>query len=164
MEWKREYGNAVHRAVEYLAFNDLDWDSLDDAIVPAVTGVEAFLKKVEYHAEAAEERRIHSLYGMEYGLTVDGRGTLMYRGTRRSVIVDLKSGVKASPTWYWQIGGYVAAQPKVEGGWLGLIIQFDKEGIVNPIYVDTMKAQREFQVFLAAATLALNSGVAKIQK
>ena len=64
LEWKREYGNAVHAASHYLASRDLDWDTLDDAIVPAVTGIEEFLQKVKFEPEAAEERRVHSLFGM----------------------------------------------------------------------------------------------------
>jgi len=162
LEWKRNYGIAVHSAVEFLVSDDLDWDTLDEAIIPAVTGLECFLKKIEYQSEAAEERKVHSLFGMKYGLTVDGRGTMLYQGKRRHVIFDLKSGVKASPTWKWQIGGYVAAQPKVEGGWMGLVAQFDKAGEVTPHYVEVVSAQREFQILLAAANLKLNAGLAKL--
>lgn len=163
LEWKREYGIACHSAVEYLVVGDLDWDSLDEAIVPAVVGIETFLEKLEYRHEAAEGRRIGKLFGMEFGLTSDLRGTVMYQGKRRHAIIDLKSGVKYSPTWAWQLGGYTSVQEKVnDGGWMGILCQFDKSGSVTPHYIDVPKAQREFQILLSAAILKLNAGLEKL--
>jgi hypothetical protein len=162
LEWKRNYGIAVHKAIELLVEGDLDWDSLDDAIIPAVTGLEQKLKGLQFKYEAAEEMRVHKLYGMEYGLTVDLRGTIVHQGKERQAVIDLKSGVKFSPTWRWQLGGYTIAQEKANGGWLGVVLQFSKEGEVHPHYIDLIPAQREFQVLLAAANLKLNAGLAKL--
>jgi hypothetical protein len=162
LEWKRNYGIAVHKAIEFLVMGDLDWDSLDEAIVPAVTGLEQKLKMLQFKYEAAEEMRIHSLYGMEYGLMADLRGTIVHQGKTRNAVIDLKSGVKFSPTWKWQVGGYTAAQGKVDGGWMGVVLQFDKFGEVKPHYIDLIPAQREFQILLAAANLKLNAGLVKL--
>jgi hypothetical protein len=162
LEWKRNYGIAVHRAIEFLVAGDLDWDSLDDAIIPAVTGLEQKLKGLQFKFEAAEEMKVHSLFGMEYGLTVDLRGTIVHQGKERKAVIDLKSGVKFSPTWRWQLGGYTTAQNKVDGGWMGVVLQFSKEGEVHPHYIDLIPAQREFQILLAAANLKLNAGLAKL--
>jgi hypothetical protein len=162
LEWKRNYGIAVHRAIEFLVAGDLDWDSLDEAIIPAVTGLEMKLKAMQFKYEAAEEMRVHTLFRMQYGLTVDLRGTIIHQGKERQAVIDLKSGVKFSPTWRWQIGGYTTAQDKTNGGWMGVILQFDKEGIVTPHYVDLLPAQREFQTLLAASILKLNAGLAKL--
>jgi hypothetical protein len=164
LEWKRDYGIACHKAVEFMAVGDLDWDSLDEAIIPAVTGIEAFLKKLEYQHEAAEEIRIGNLFGMEFGLTSDLRGSVMHQGKRRKAIIDLKSAVKRSETWSWQIGSYTSQQEKTEGGWMGIICQFDKAGNVTPHYVDVPKAQREFQTLLAACILGINAGLYKPKK
>jgi hypothetical protein len=60
------------------------------------------------------------------------------------------------------IGGYTAAQGKIDGGWMGVILQFDKEGVVHPHYIDLIPAQREFQILLAAANLKLNAGLGKL--
>ena len=162
LEWKRNYGIAVHKAIEFLVAGDLDWDSLDEVIIPAVSGLEQKLKMLQFKYEAAEEMRVHKLYGMEYGLTVDLRGTIVHQGKTRNAVIDLKSGVKFSPTWRWQLGGYTVAQDKVDGGWMGVVLQFDKEGIVTPHYIDLMPAQREFQTLLAASILKLNAGLAKL--
>jgi hypothetical protein len=162
LEWKRNYGIAVHKAIEFLVAGDLDWDSLDEMIIPAVSGLEQKLKALQFKYEAAEEMRIHSLYGMEYGLTVDLRGTIVHQGKERQAVIDLKSGVKFSPTWRWQLGGYTAAQDKKNGGWMGVVLQFDKEGTVHPHYIDLIPAQREFQILLSGAILKLNAGLAKL--
>ena len=162
LEWKRVYGTAVHRAIEYLVAGDLDWDSLDEVIIPAVSGLEQKLKALQFKYEAAEEMRVHNLFGMQYGLTVDLKGTIVHQGKTRNAVIDLKSGVKFSPTWRWQIGGYTTAQGKIDGGWMGVVLQFDKEGIVNPHYIDLIPAQREFQILLSGAILKLNAGLAKL--
>jgi hypothetical protein len=162
LQWKQSYGIAVHKAIEFLVAGDLDWDSLDDAIIPAVTGLEQKLKMLQFKYEAAEEIKIHNLFGMEYGLTVDLKGTIFHQGKTRNAVIDLKSGVKFSPTWRWQLGGYTVAQEKVDGGWMGVVLQFDKEGTVHPHYVDLIPAKREFQLLLSAAILKINNGMAKL--
>jgi hypothetical protein len=60
------------------------------------------------------------------------------------------------------LGGYTAAQDKKNGGWMGVVLQFDKEGIVHPHYIDLIPAQREFQILLSGAILKLNAGLAKL--
>ena len=163
LEWKRGFGDAVHAGVEYLVADDLDWDSLDEDVIPAITGIEMFLKKVEYQSEACEERRIHSFNGMKCGMTLDHRGTLMHQGLRRHAVLDLKTGSKLEQYWNWQLGSYICPQPKVDLGWVGLILQVDKDGKVIPHYLkDVEAAKREFQMLLAAAILKLNNGYAKL--
>jgi len=160
LEWKQGYGIACHAAVNLLAKNDLDWDSVDEQIVPAVTGIEEWLTKNKYEHEAGEEARVHCHNGMSYGMTSDLRGSIMFKEQRRKAIIDLKSGVRYSKTWLWQCGAYTLAHP----GYMGIVLQFDKEGEVEPYFAsaDIVTAQREFQVLLAAAILKLNSGFAQI--
>ena len=161
IEWKQSFGVAAHAAVEYLAANDLDWDTCDPAIIPAVTGIEQFFKQVDFEVEASEEIRIVSLHGMEYGMRLDLRGKLTYRGIRRNGVIDLKFGSKKSPTWNWQIAGaYTIPLPTVPGGWVACALQCDPEGFVDPHwFLDIPQAQREFQVLLAAAIIKINAGL-----
>lgn len=158
MEWKRQFGNAVHKGVELLVFQKLDWETCDEAIIPAVTGMECFLGDLQYEPEAAEEMRIVTLNGMQYGMRLDHRGTVMYHGKRRKIVIDVKTGTKSSPTWKWQGGGYV---PSVD--YLLCVAQVSKVGKVTPHWVDALKAQREFCILLAAANLMLNAGLAQIR-
>lgn len=158
MEWKREYGNAVHKGVELVVFKRLDWDTCSEEIIPAITGVESFLGELQYKPVAAEERRIVTANGMKFGMTLDHRGTIWYHNVERKVVVDVKTGSKFSPTWRWQGGGYV---PSLDH--LLLIAQVAKDGRVTPHWVDVVKAQREFLYLLAAANLKLNAGLARIR-
>lgn len=163
LEWKRNYGSQVHKAVEYLVTDDLDWDFLDDEIIAPVTGIETRLRELEFVPDAVEERRVATVFGMEYGMTLDLRGTITHQAKRRKAVIDLKTGTKYSKTWDWQIGAYVWPQEKVPLGWIGLALQIDRTGDVTPHYVaDIEKAKREYQVILAAAILKLNYGFAAI--
>ena len=163
--WKRSYGNETHRAVEALVRKELDWDSLDDSIAPAVEGVSEFLHRIEFEYQSAEERKIRNLCGMKFGTTLDLRGTFIYHGQRRHAILDVKTGSKFSKTWEWQLGSYFTGQAKVPGGWIGIALQVDKDGQVKSHFViDLVRARDEFQTLLAAANLKLNNGMAKILK
>jgi len=164
LDWKRTFGNAVHKAVELLVFGKLDWDSCPDEIIPSVTGTESWLKLVQYEPLSAEEKNIIVLNGMKVGGTLDHRGSLIYKGKRRPCILDLKTGSKVSPTWTWQVGAYAGGAPKPDGDvYVGCALQIGKDGDVNPVWVDTLKAKQEFIILLAAANLAVNAKLAKFK-
>ena len=164
LEWKRVYGDAVHKAVEFLVQGDLDYDTLDDEIIAPVTGIEQRLRDMKFEVEATEEQQIVNMFGMKYGMRLDLRGTVEHQAKRRKAVIDLKTGSKFSKTWEWQVGGsYLFPQPKDPLGWLGIILQVDPKGSVTPHYVkDVAAAQREFQCLLATAILKLNNGFSKL--
>ena len=162
LAWKQNYGIAVHRCIELLAFDRLDWDTVDDVIVPPVTGVELWLKEVQFEPIAAEEVRINTIFGMKHGMRIDLRGTLIYKGARRHAVIDIKTGSEASPTWKWQVGGYVAGAPPLVGSlsYIGLALQVAKDGRVKPHFIqDLLTAKREFGTLLAAANLKVSAGM-----
>lgn len=164
LEWKRGFGLAVHRGIELLVYNKLDWDSCPDEIIPAITGVEQWLKSVQYQPLAVEEKKILRLNGMKVGGTLDHRGSLIYKGKRRPCIIDIKTGSKASETWTWQVGAYSGGAPKLEGDvYVGCALQVDKEGKATPFWVDTLRAKQNFIILLAAANLAVNAKLAKFK-
>ena len=164
LEWKRLYGSAVHSALEYLVAGDLDWDSLDMEIIAPVTGIEQWLKQRKYVSEAAEEAKIVSVFGMEFGMCLDHRGRIEHQGKERSVILDLKTASKEEPVWKWQLGAYSLGQEKVPLGWLGAMLKVDEEGVVKPFYYDLVAAAREFQTLLATVILGINNGLYKVGK
>lgn len=165
LEFKRVYGGALHKCMQFLVSKDLDWDTVDDVLMSPLCAIESFLKRIEFVPDAAEEMRVFSLFGMFYGLTLDLRGTLMHQGVRRKAVLDLKTGTKFSETWNWQLGSYIYPQPKAELPWMGIIIQVSADGKVVPHYLkDPEKAKREFQILLATANLGLNAGLYKIAK
>ena len=164
LEWKRLYGSAVHSALEYLVAGDLDWDSLDMEIIAPVTGIEQWLKQRKYVSEAAEEAKIVSVFGMEFGMCLDHRGRIEHQGKERSVILDLKTASKEEPVWKWQLGAYSLGQEKVPLGWLGAMLKVDEGGVVKPFYYDLVAAAREFQTLLATVILGINNGLYKVGK
>ena len=144
LAWKREYGNAVHAAVEYLVMGDLDWDTLDEEIIAPVTGIECRLRDMKFEVEATEERRIASIHGMEYGMTLDLRGTIEHQGKRRYAVIDEKTGSKYEKYWRVQLGSYLYPQEKMALGWIGVVLQVDPNGKITPHYVaDVEAAKRE---------------------
>ena len=164
LDWKRGFGNAVHKGIELLVFGKLDWDSVPDEIIPAIVGTETWLKAVEYQPIAAEEKKIITLNGMKVGGTLDHRGSLVYKGKRRPCILDLKTGSKVSETWTWQVGAYSGGAPKLDGDvYVGCALQIGKDGDVNPVWVDTLKARQNFIILLAAANLTVNAKLAKFK-
>ena len=155
--WKRQYGVALHKACELLLQGSLDWDSLDDALIAPVTGLEEWFKSVGFEMESAEERKVITVSGMRVGMTLDARGKMDFRKQRRNVTVDVKTGTEKSPCWDWQLGSYSGP------GELGVILQVAIDGRVTPHYLlDTAKYKREFGVLLAAANLAVGSGIVKV--
>lgn len=148
LEWKRIYGTALHRAAELLLQGHLDWDSVDDVLIPAVTGIDNWLQSIGYVAESTEEIMIGAVSGMKVGMTRDTRGEMNFRRQRKKAVIDFKTGVEVSPTWNWQLGAY--APPGV----MGIVAQVSKAGKVTPHYVeDTMRYKREFGTLLAAANI-----------
>lgn len=160
LEWKSGYGEAVHSAVQLALAGDLDWDTVDEEIRPAVQGILDWLRGLDFQMKEAESRRIANVAGMEYGMSCDLVGSLWHSGKRRTAIIDLKTGSKVSPTWDWQIGGYVAGYCDPLA--LGLILQVGFNGTVRPKFVDVIRAKRDFLVLLAAAILKLNYGYAEL--
>lgn len=159
LEWKRGYGNAVHKGFELLVQEKLDWDSCPEETIPAITGLEQFFAGLSYEWEAVEEKKVVTVNGMQYGMTLDHRGSINYHGKRRKLVADVKTGSKASPTWKWQGGGYVPAVST-----LLLIAQVSKSGKVTPHWVEAIRAQREFVILLAACNLKLNAGLGQIRR
>jgi len=161
LEWKRQYGTAVHRAIELLVNNDLDWDTLDDAIIAPVAGLEQKLKELEFKGTATEEKKVVAMYGMEYGCTLDLKGEITHKGKRQNAIIDIKTGAREDVSWKWQLAAYALAQ-EVKTGWMGVVIKVDKDGDIKPFYYDLLPAGREFQILLSAAILKINNGLAKV--
>lgn len=164
LEWKRQFGTSVHKAIELLVQNDLDWDSCDERAIPAIAGVEQAFKKLQFRSEVVEDSRIFSLFGMEYGGSCDHRGTCIYQGQERHCVIDLKTASKEEFYWKWQVSAYTVGLTKGEKSWLGMVLKVDQDGNVKPFYYDVYAGLREFQTLLAACIIGINSGAYKVGK
>ena len=82
----RDEGTALHACCHYLSEGDLDWATVDTAILPRVRQFERFLADTGYQAKFNEMRLTHPVMG--YTGTIDSIGIL----GGRLVLVDYKRG------------------------------------------------------------------------
>lgn len=86
LEYARDRGSAVHEAIELLAADDLDEDSLDPVILPYLDGYRRFLADTGFVALASEQMVYHSKFG--YAGTFDTIGIL----NKQRAVIDYKTG------------------------------------------------------------------------
>jgi hypothetical protein len=151
---KAEIGIAVHKAIELLLQNNLDWDTVDNAAMSYVVGAELWFRNMKFWLAACEQQGIFQINGMKFGYQYDQRGSIAYQGQRRAVIVDLKTSLKESPTWALQTAAYALAAPPLEKGqrYLRVVLHLQKDGHAKPIYYTD---QQDEQTFLYMAYTAI---------
>lgn len=153
LERKSRLGVSVHRAVEYLTEGTLDWNSVDDTAMPYVVSAEEWLKQMKFISLEREAQGIHLVNGMSYGWQYDHRGRMTFRSRMRDVILDLKTCVKASPTWGLQTAAYALAAPKLPAGqkYLRVVLQMKPEGGMKTFYYDDPQDETAFLSMLYCA-------------
>ncbi len=92
-------GTYVHKAMELLLKDQLDWDTVDESIIGYVRAGEKFVHDTGFTADYIEESLHHEQY--RYAGTLDVAGLL----GNRKVILDWKTGAVQEHVKY-QIGGY----------------------------------------------------------
>jgi hypothetical protein len=99
LERARIMGNHVHEACALLAYNRLDWATLDPLLVPRVQAARAFLKDTALTVLRVEYRMADPQ--LKVAGTLDLYGVL----DRKTWVLDFKSGAK-SRTWGLQLAAY----------------------------------------------------------
>lgn len=157
---KSEIGIAVHKAIELLLQNNLDWDTVDDAAMSYVVGAELWFRDMKFQLGACEQQGILEIYGMKVGYQYDQRGSIEYQGTRRNVIIDLKTAVKESPTWALQTAAYALAAKVMERSerYLRVVLHLQKDGRVKPLYYDDFQDEKTFLYMAYSAIWKMNHG------
>lgn len=118
LEFARDRGTAVHRAcelldLEELGLDELDRSTLDDRILPYLSGYEKFRKDYKVEWTAIEEPEYSPL--MLFAGTPDRRG--VWRD-KTEIIIDIKATAKLSPIVQVQLSGYdLMSIKKVEELW-----------------------------------------------
>jgi len=157
---KSEIGTAVHKAVELLLTDNLDWDTVDDAAMSYVVGTELWFRNMRFELAGCEQQGIHSVFGVQYGYQYDQRGWLQFEKRRRPVIVDLKTAVEASPTWALQTAAYALAAPVTNGErYLRVVLHLQKDGRVKPLYYDDPQDEKTFLYMAYSAIWKQNHGL-----
>jgi hypothetical protein len=155
---KSEIGIAVHKAIELLLQNNLNWDTVDDAAMGYVVGAELWFRNMKFELGACEQQGILDVYGMKIGYQYDQRGSIEYQGARRNVIIDLKTAVKESPTWALQTAAYALAAKAMEREkqYLRVVLHLLKDGRVKPIYYDDPQDEKTFLYMAYSAIWKMN--------
>lgn len=163
LERKSQIGVAVHSAVQFLCEGTLDWDTVDETSMNYVVAAETWMKEQGFVSVAQEEQGIHCVNGMMYGWMSDSRGTVLYKGRLRHVILDLKTCVASSPTWKLQTAAYALAAPKLTNGekYLRCILQLKADGTARPHYFEDREDENTFLYALYVAIWMLNHGIGK---
>ena len=107
MSRKSKLGSAVHRASEYIDApkSELDWDSVDERIVPYVLGWEEFCADTHFVPEAVELSGCVKLPQGEVGFIIDRIGLLE---GQLSAIIEIKCTCQEEESWKIQLAGYEA--------------------------------------------------------
>jgi hypothetical protein len=160
LERKSEIGIAVHRAVELLGEDSLDWDTVDDAAIGYVVGAEQWLREMAFELDDSEQRGIHVVGGMQFGFQYDLRGKMLFCGRKRHVLIDLKTTVEESITWPLQTAAYALAAPKLPDGeaYLRVVLHLQPQGRAKALYYQDPTDETTFLYMLYVAIWKLNAG------
>lgn len=103
LNFARDRGHAVHYACELFDQDNLDWDSLDERLVPYVEAWADFRAKTGFVPTGIEERVFHP--ALRYAGTLDRRGII----DGEPSILDIKAVAAMYPTTGMQTAAYAAA-------------------------------------------------------
>jgi hypothetical protein len=160
LQWKSELGVAVHSGIEYLTEGTLDWDTVDENAMPYIMSFEDWARESGYVSTGREQQGILTIHGMKCGYRYDNIGTMIYKGRKRWVMLELKNTVKSSPTWKIQTAAYTIPAPKLENGeqYLRCALQLRPDAPAIPHYYEDAEDARSFAHFLYCGIWKLNNG------
>lgn len=167
MSRKSKLGRAVHTAAEYIDApkSELDWDTVDERIVPYIVGWEEFCADTNFVPQLVEFRGCVKLPQGEVGFTVDRVGLL---NGELSVILEIKCTCQEEQSWAIQLAAYelclLQLGHKSQGApaFMRAAVQLLKERVNGKnykVYIYENRMDRNvFQWSLALATWKQNHG------
>jgi len=111
LDHKAEIGTAAHAAAHYFDEGDLEASTVDDEVMPYLSGWIKFRRETNFTAKAIEQRGIASIDGMEYGYTFDRDGVLNGRPT----LLEIKCTAGIEISWGPQTAAYEMALRAQDG-------------------------------------------------
>jgi hypothetical protein len=103
----QDVGTAVHLACQYLDEGDLDLESVDQGILGYVVGYQKFREEYQVVYDLIEHAMIGELDGMKYGMRFDRLGRVNIRGSEETMLLDIKTSSRVSPSWPIQTAAYL---------------------------------------------------------
>lgn len=111
LQRKADIGTAAHAACWYWDEGDLDWDTVDDAVLPYVMGWTRFRNETGFTPRIIEQRGIGEMAGVRYGYTLDREG--VFDG--KDYLIEIKCTAAVEPSWAPQTAAYEHALFKIDG-------------------------------------------------
>ncbi len=145
------FGTAVHKACELDDLQQLDEESLDDALAPYLAGWRRFCRDYEADWIGIEQQVYHAQ--LRYAGTLDRRGSLLLdprRDFRVRAIVDIKSSVELYPAVGPQLAAYHRAADEGNALTKRLAVQLKPDGRYVAKWHDD---PTDFAVFCSLLTL-----------
>ena len=83
-----DFGTAIHKACHLIMLDQLDWDAIDEDLIPCLVQFEQWLDDFKFKPEYIE----HAMYSQKYGYagTPDIRGLIL---KKNQGLVDIKTGL-----------------------------------------------------------------------
>lgn len=103
--WYLDRGKKVHHATTLIDAGTLDWDMLDDRLVPFLEAYRDFIHTARPVIEASELTVIHPSYS--FGARLDR--VFRLPGQDRLVVVDIKCGMGKEDRYWLQVAGCAIA-------------------------------------------------------
>lgn len=141
LERKRQIGTATHRAIELMHNNELDWETVDEAVLGYLNAWAAFIADTDFKVGLFEHRVYHETLG--YAGTLDLFGVLSGKPT----LIDIKTSAAIYPSVGPQTAGYLHALA-VDADRYAVQLKPDGSYKLHPC-----KNRRDLNVFLAALTI-----------
>lgn len=150
-------GRMVHKACDLLDCNNLDWNSLNEEVVPYVRAYERFLNEHTPSWDLSEA----SLYSEELGVagTVDRAGEILYvEGIDSTCVLDIKTASRIYPHYWVQLSGYNLLCDSVFGSGTHarrglLVLKLNKDERYKLIPIDPEVRERKHKAFIGACWL-----------
>lgn len=105
LQRKAEIGIAAHLACWYYDEGDLDWDTVEDPVMPYVFGWVKFRKETNFKPRIIEHRGIGEMAGVRFGYTLDREGDL----NGSDFLLEIKCTAAVEPSWGPQTAAYEQA-------------------------------------------------------
>lgn len=150
MEYARDRGQDIHAAAQLLLENDLDWDSLEEDVLPYIVGLQNWVDKTGFVPDLIEQ----SFYCPEY----DYAGTIDFTGWigEEYWLIDLKTGGAGKKPWHHKQMAAYAYPLRRHGIWPFRMVlelkQTTKRGY-TPHPLPPSETEWDWTVFLAARTI-----------
>jgi hypothetical protein len=169
LDFASRRGTLVHSATELIDKETLNWDTLDERLVPYCRAWQRFVAETGWISEATELEVENERHGYAGRLDRFGRFTSIASNRRkRDTVLDIKTGSVVPPTTGLQLAAYAEGVPgiirKNRGEILRVSVQLLPTGAYRLQFWDDPEDFRTFLAFLAVRRWEIKHGLYEGEK